>query len=773
MPKRKVEPGVNDLGSVAPNLALEWHPTKNVLKTAQEVYAKSETKAFWLCSNNPIHEWEAVISSRIRGAGCPYCSNQRVLKGDNDLATTHPGIARLWDSSRNLGIGPEQITAGSNKSFWWLCTENQNHTWKAPPARLKSGTGCPYCSGRSVSAGESDLATTDPSLAKTWDATKNGSLQPSQVKSGSNKLVWWLCEKDSRHSWKASVASRAKAGRGCPFCSNQKVLEGFNDLATTHPLLANEWSERNSPLTPSQVLSGSDRKVWWICDQGHDYHMSLHRRVGGATCNICAGKVVVKGINDLASSNQDHFQEWDYAANDPLDPASLTPGSNRPVWWRCKKDSRHTWRASPNTRKKRGCPVCSGNKIVAGLNDLATLMPELAKEFSTDLNHGLSPSQISVASPRKFWWVCSANSKHIWETSASNRTRRGDGCPICSNSKVLSGFNDLMTKFPGLVNEWDWDKNAPLSPSEVLFGSDRKVWWTCSKDARHGWLTKVSSRTAHDSGCPVCANLVIIEGVNDLVSTQPDLAKSWHPSKNLPIKPTEIGAGTHKAVWWWCETHPEHVWKAPVVMRLRGTGCPYCSNQKVFSGFNDLATISPSVAADWHPTKNGSVKPSQVAPRANKKYWWKCFNDPTHEWQATPNSRTFGSNCPRCANSGYDTSRRGVFYFIEHEELRANKIGITNPDRNSNRLTAWQKAGWTVVSTYESDNGLLILNLETNLLRWIRKDLGFPPFLTEGEMKPLGGWSETFSYEALTHDEFMLRFHQELENLDKKEPLFP
>jgi hypothetical protein len=259
---------------------------------------------------------------------------------------------------------------------------------------------------------------------------------------------------------------------------------------------------------------------------------------------------------------------------------------------------------------------------------------------------------------------------------------------------------------------------------------------------------------------------LIVEGINDLETTTPWLSATWHPEKNLPLKPNQIGAGTHKSVWWCCDSYPEHVWKAPVVARLGGTGCPYCSNQKVFTGFNDLATVQPSVAADWHPTKNGSIKPSVVAPSANKKYWWRCFNDPTHEWQATVNSRTSGSSCPRCANSGYDTSRRGVFYFIEHSELRASKIGITNPDRNFNRLLAWQKAGWTIITTYESDNGLLILNLETNLLRWIRKDLGFSPFLSESEMKPLGGWSETFSYEAITHQQLITKMQEELLRLN-------
>lgn len=761
MPKRPISPGNNDLATTHPHLALEWHSEKNFPRTPQNTYAKSEVRISWICSKNPKHEWESILYTRANGIGCPYCSNQRVLKGDNDLATTHPEIAKLWDKSANLELSPDQLSVGSNKIVHWVCDKDTKHTWKAPPARLKDGHGCPFCSGRVADRGTTDLATTHPELSEEWDFSRNETLTPLSVKAGSNKQVWWLCRRE-KHSWKAAVASRANLGRDCPYCKNQRVLAGFNDLATTNPELVSSWSDRNSPLSPGDVMAGSSTKIWWNCPEGHQYEMPLFRRLSGSKCNVCASKVIIAGVNDLATRNPTLALEWDKEANYPLKPSSVALASNKSVWWRCRENSSHTWEASPNARAKNGCPVCAGFKVVAGINDLATSHPQISSQWAEDLNQGLTPKDVTKGSNLKVWWRCPRDSRHTWSTTISNRSSRGDGCPICSNTQVLTGFNDLETKFPELAKGWDFEKNSPLLPSQVLFGSDTKVWWRCVSDPRHSWSAAISRRSAQDTGCPICTNLKIVEGINDLATIAPWLSETWHQEKNLPLKPTDIGAGTHRSVWWFCKEHPEHVWKAPVVMRFRGTGCPYCSNQSVFSGFNDLATVNPSLAADWHPTRNGSVSPSEVAPSANKKYWWRCFNDSTHEWQATPSSRSRGSNCPRCANSGYDTSRRGIFYFIENKELRASKIGITNPDRNTNRLLAWQKAGWTIISTYESDDGMLILNLETNLLRWIRRDLGFAPFLSEAEMKSIGGWSETFSYEAISHKQLIAKMHEEV-----------
>ena len=569
--------GVNDLASKFPKLAGEWHPSKNFPRTPQDTYAGSEIRIFWVCSKNPNHEWDSILYSRVRGTGCPFCSNKRVLRGDNDLATTHPEIAKLWHPTKNVGISPNEMNSGSQKLIWWQCIEVKDHVWRAPPVRQKLGGRCPDCSPLVAQSGKTDLATTHPEIAKEWDFEKNGNLTPQFVKAGSNKSVWWACGK-SAHSWKGVVANRARLGRGCPFCANQRILKGYNDLATTHPKIAETWSQKNYPVLNLDVMAGSGKRYWWSCDQGHDFLMAVFRRRQGSECNICAGKVVAAGVNDLASTNPQLLGEWNLERNLPLRPTDVTISSNKKVWWTCAKNKLHIWQSSPNNRKRNGCPVCIGYLILPGVNDLPTLYPELFSEWAFDLNTNLSPTTVPTRSNLKIWWRCPNDSQHTWQAAIGNRSRRGDGCPFCSNQALLMGYNDLASKFPEISEEWDRVKNSPLTPNEVLFGTDQSVWWKCLVDNRHVWKAQVSKRTAGGTGCAVCANLVIIDGVNDLATLAPELAQFWHPTKNLPLKPMEVGAGSHTRAWWICDEVEAHVWKAPIVARMVGTGCPKCSN---------------------------------------------------------------------------------------------------------------------------------------------------------------------------------------------------
>ena len=87
------------LASEYTDIAKEWHPTRNGAITPEMVAPKSGKKAWWLGSCG--HEWEAVISSRTRGVGCPYCSNYRALAGFNDLATTDSELSAQWHPTKN------------------------------------------------------------------------------------------------------------------------------------------------------------------------------------------------------------------------------------------------------------------------------------------------------------------------------------------------------------------------------------------------------------------------------------------------------------------------------------------------------------------------------------------------------------------------------------------------------------------------------------------------------------------------------------------------
>ena len=161
------------------------------------------------------------------------------------LAEVKPELVAQW--ARINELSPTDVSYGSSKKVWWIC--DNGHTWEATiKNRVLAGSGCPYCEHRAVLKGYNDLQTVFPDVAKTW-SPKN-ELSPSEVSPASNKTALWVCEKG--HEWKARVADRTE-GHGCPYCAGHKVWEGYNDLATTHPGLAAEWSDKNKSLSPSTI----------------------------------------------------------------------------------------------------------------------------------------------------------------------------------------------------------------------------------------------------------------------------------------------------------------------------------------------------------------------------------------------------------------------------------------------------------------------------------------------------------------------------------------
>ena len=341
----------NSLAEDFPDIAKEWHPTKNGDITPDMVAPKSGRKAWWLgpCG----HEWEAVISSRTRGVGCPYCSNYKALPGYNDLATINPGLAKEWDYDRNGSLKPTDVTSGSHKIVWWKCANG--HEWQRSVKDRVSGNGCPYCANLKALPGYNDLATMNPELAKEWNYAKNGDLRPDQVVPGSEKKVWWKCSKG--HEWSAAVCNRNK-GVGCPYCSNFAILVGFNDLATTNPTLAAEWDyEKNGKLKPTDVTAGSHKKVWWKCSKGHEWAMVIKNRNDGNNCPYCSNKKLLRGYNDFLTVYPELAAEW--SAKNSIAPSETIRGADRKYYWKCPLGHDDYLSSIDQRIMGQGCPICA------------------------------------------------------------------------------------------------------------------------------------------------------------------------------------------------------------------------------------------------------------------------------------------------------------------------------------------------------------------------------------------------------------------------------
>ena len=268
----------------------------------------------------------------------------------------------------------------------------------------------------------------------------------------------------------------------------------------------------------------------------------------------------------------------------------------------------------------------------------------LLSRWNAERNGEYTPTNTSYGSHRRVWWRC--ENGHEWQANIYDVARSGGGCPVCAGKTAMKGCNDLATLYPELRAEWNTDKNDALTPEDVTAGSGRRVWWRCEKG--HEWQAAVKDRTILHAGCPYCANRLIIPGFNDLATLCPELVEQWDVERNGGLTPESVSAGSNKMVWWRCEKG--HGWQAYVRSRTgRDSGCPYCTGKKVLEGFNDLATVFPTIANQWHPTLNGDMKPTEISPGCNKKVWWIC--EEGHIWKTSVCARTAKrrhTGCPVC-----------------------------------------------------------------------------------------------------------------------------
>ena len=385
-------------------------------------------------------------------------------------------------------------------------------------------------------------------------------------------------------------------------------------LYKVNKALARQWHPtKNAPLAPRDVTCGSNKKVWWVCKKGHEWQATIHARTNrGNGCPYCSGRAVDKD-NCFRARNPKLAREWHPIRNAPLTPDSVAAGTQKKAWWICAKG--HEWEAEVNSRNRgTGCPYCSGNKV-SWDNCLQTVNPTLAAQWHPTKNAPLTPKDVTHGSEKKVWWVCKKN--HEWQAPISAR-KKGVGCPYCANKRAYKD-NCLQTRNPKLAREWHPTRNAPLTAKDVTYGSEKKAWWTCKKG--HEWEYPVFSRN-QGVGCPYCANKRVAKD-NCLQTVNPKLAREWHPTRNVPLTPKEVVAGTWQKVWWVCGKG--HVWKTHVASRNQGSGCPYCAGRRA-SKENCLQTLNPWIAREWHPTKNRAWTPQDVAPYSRRQMWWKCGN---------------------------------------------------------------------------------------------------------------------------------------------------
>ncbi len=577
------------------------------------------------------------------------------------ITETHADKLDFWDYKKN-SHSPRLYTYGMEDVVHWICPDNQGHTWEQRICDfLRRQTDCPFCARKSIPTTRS-LASKYPKIAAEWHPTKNGHVSAYSALALSPSSVWWQCRKRKSHIFCAPIKSRTAGGLECPFCAARSVpvSKTFARVSKEEAAYWNE--EKNHGLLPQDVSFDSPLVVCFDCpdnrgdENPHVIRASISRvSRDGLSCPSC-----IKEKNnhpDLATAFPDIAATWHSEKNENLKPWNVKAKSSMLVWWKCPVAADHEWRSCviDRVRADGNCPFCSGRKV-SSTTSFAASYPDLLAQWHSKKNRAVDPYEIPPSYMGSVYWQCQSNNEHIWLASVSRRVHLKSGCPKCANwsppfsdkrtgSHSVPKEKSLAFLYPEVAERWHPIKNGDVTPKDVSAGSHRKAFFQCKIFPDHFW----EARIAHlATNCPKCLAFTCSKE-ESLKAQFPEIARQWHPTKNLPIKPDMVYAKSTKTFYWVCKKIKAHEWETTVESRTNGSsGCPICSN-RIIQKENSLAALHPSVALQWHPTKNGDLRPDSVAPNSGKRVWWKCKKGPDHEWEAAIHNRvTNASGCPCC-----------------------------------------------------------------------------------------------------------------------------
>lgn len=299
---------------------------------------------------------------------------------------------------------------------------------------------------------ENSIARLYPHLLAEWDYERNGNIDPECVSCGSSLKLYWKCKEE--HSWTTSPSVRTK-GHGCPYCAGVKLLAGFNDLATLHPNLLDEWDYLKNKIigiTPECIAAGNNKqKVFWICKNNseHKWVATVAGRVAGTGCPYCADekrkvtkrKTYVKKNGSFAENYPELLKDWFYEKNDALNilPNKIPSHYSEVVWWKCHICG-YVWTATPDNRANgRGCPHCGKENhsqimrevLLARYGSLLQNNPDVAAFWDYD-NNSKTPDCITSKCHERIAWKCPM-CNYQWAKRVYKMTQY-PCCPRCKYS---------------------------------------------------------------------------------------------------------------------------------------------------------------------------------------------------------------------------------------------------------------------------------------------------------------------------------------------------
>ncbi|HNB18604.1 MAG TPA: zinc-ribbon domain-containing protein [Candidatus Obscuribacter sp.] len=356
-----IEPAIvrsQTFAKASPEAAAMWLYKKNCGFGPEDFSYGSTVCAWFKCPQGRDHIFQSpiqILSRAVRDnsplTGCPFCRGLRPSV-TNSLAARFPEIAKEWMTRKN-GMGPDQVSFGSNILAWWKCSKG--HEWKGDVAnRTTRGAGCARCN-RGAPTDLRDY----PEVLQEFDHQKNKGVDPFALPVGVK--VNWKCAENPSHKWVSGFYRTTKATR-CPYCTNKRGSKE-NSLKNSHPHLAAQWDkEKNGDKKPTDITAGSSYRAFWKCKKGPDHEWDakvIDRALYETGCPFCSYRKT-SITNVITTVAPDVAKEWHIKKNGKVLPSQERSRSRTKRWWRCSR-CWHEWQAEPYRRVVlgSGCPSCA------------------------------------------------------------------------------------------------------------------------------------------------------------------------------------------------------------------------------------------------------------------------------------------------------------------------------------------------------------------------------------------------------------------------------
>jgi len=523
-------------------LMSEWDWGANADLDPKTLTYGSNKKACWICSKCG-HKWCTTIHHRaIRKQGCQKCRYLLKKHISSNLTETHKKSIDYWDFTKNKLLTPEIISQYSRNKVWWKCPDCGYEWEEKIKNQVKKLVWCPHCK-----KGIKDLVSVAPELVRDWHKTKNND-RPEHVSYASNKYAWWICSKCGCE-WKAKISNRTILKRGCPCCAGSLVVTGINDLKTKFPHIAKEWHPtKNGDLSPEQVTSGSNKKVWWQCPLGHEYQATIGHRTttNGTGCPICfsgrqtsfAEQAVFFYVKQLYPDAISRYKT-NFLGKFELDV--YIPS----IKYAIEYDGEAWHKENKLEREKRKYQLCKKHGIT--LLRLREQMPELGAETA---DYMIGMKKLYEHKKLEFALRQLLIKLSFKTTIPDNFVNLNRDKHKILEYKKSALSESLLSIRPDIAMEWHPTKNGNLLPSMFTAHSEHKVWWLCPKCGTE-YQTSIAHRTdkKNPTGCPNCGkkrsdlaksvavNMLDLETKN-ILKTFPSISEAGRQTK---INPSNIG----------------------------------------------------------------------------------------------------------------------------------------------------------------------------------------------------------------------------------------